>query len=211
MLIAGIGEKPIDAVGAVFLDRVDVGCGDELVHLVPAAAHEAAHAAHLLVVAPRLGVLDDGGPGVHRRLGHLQRRAPALEQAAAHHRVLHAVGAVQVPAVLAPRCAAARLVVGHVGARARVVGLLGLPGDDAALDVDLPAARCRCSSRRACCARSCRGPSGCGRRPPRCGLRRWPRRGRRRSSPWAGEVGEAVEEMAHVGVRPCSSRAVVRR
>jgi hypothetical protein len=43
--------------------------GDDLVDLVPAAAHEAAHAAHLLVVAPGLVVLDDGGPGVHRRLG----------------------------------------------------------------------------------------------------------------------------------------------
>src|ERR1039457_5154595 len=36
---------------------------------------------------------------------------------------------------------AARLVVGHGPARARGVGLLGFPGDDAALDVDLPRAR----------------------------------------------------------------------
>jgi hypothetical protein len=129
-----------DAVGAVLLDRVDVGRRDDLVDFVPAAAHEAAHAAHLLVVAARGVVLDDRGPGVHRRLRRLHRRAPALQQAAAHHRVLHAVGAVQVPAVAGAAGAAARLVVGHVPARARVVGLLGLPGDDAALDVDLPAA-----------------------------------------------------------------------
>ncbi|MCG3189130.1 MAG: hypothetical protein LKCHEGNO_01398 [Burkholderiaceae bacterium] len=129
-----------DAVGAVGLDRVDVGRGDELVHLVPAAAHEAAHAAHLLVVAPGLGVLDDRGPRVDRRAVRLQRGAPALEQAAAHHRVLHAVGAVEVPRVAGAARAAARLVVGHVPARARVVGLLGLPGDDATLDVDLPRA-----------------------------------------------------------------------
>src|SRR3546814_5418097 len=36
--------------------------------------------------------------------------------------------------------AAARLVVGQVRARARIVRLLGFPGDEAALHVDLPAA-----------------------------------------------------------------------
>jgi hypothetical protein len=40
----------------VLLDGVDVGRGDDLVDLVPAGAHEAAQAAHLLVVAP-LGVV----------------------------------------------------------------------------------------------------------------------------------------------------------
>ncbi len=133
-------RKAHDTVGAMFFDGVDVGRGDELVHLVPAAAHEAAHATHLLVVASGRGVLDDHAPGIHRRLAHLQRRAPALQQAAAHHRVLDAVGAVQVPGIRGTAGAAARLVVGHVPACARVVGLLRLPGDDAALDVDLPAA-----------------------------------------------------------------------
>ena len=128
------------AVGAVSFDRVDVGGGDQLVDLVPAAAHEATHAAHLLVVAPGVGVLDDRGPGVDRRAGRFQRGTPALEQAAAHHRVLHPVGAVQIPRVRGAARTAARLVVGHVPARARVVGLLGFPGDDAALDVDLPRA-----------------------------------------------------------------------
>ena len=32
-------------------------------------------------------------------------------------------------------------MVRQIGPRARIVGLLGLPGDDPALDVDLPAAR----------------------------------------------------------------------
>ena len=124
----------------MLLDRVDVAGRDDLVDLVPAAAHEAAHAAHLLVVAARRVVFDDRGPGVHRCLRRLHRRAPAFQQAAPHHRVLHAVGAVQVPAVAGAAGAAAWLVVGHVPARAWVVGLLRLPGDDAALDVDLPAA-----------------------------------------------------------------------
>jgi hypothetical protein len=132
-----------DAVGPVLLDRVDVRRGDELVDLVPGRAHEAAHAAQLLVVAPRRVVLDDRRPGVDRRLRHLQRRAPALEQAAAHHRVLHAVRAVEVPGVRRAARAAARLVVRQVGPRARVVGLLRLPGDDAARDVDLPRAAAR--------------------------------------------------------------------
>src|SRR6185437_13903273 len=37
--------------------------------------------------------------------------------------------------------AAARLVIGHAGARARIVGLLRLPGDQPAFHIDLPAAR----------------------------------------------------------------------
>src|SRR5690606_6361246 len=64
--------------------------------------------------------------------------APQARQAAAQHRVLDPVGAVQVPGIRRAARTAARLVVGHAGPRARVVGLLGFPGDDAALDVDLP-------------------------------------------------------------------------
>jgi len=37
--------------------------------------------------------------------------------------------------------AAARLVIGQARARARIIGLLGFPSNDATLDVDLPAAR----------------------------------------------------------------------
>jgi hypothetical protein len=127
----------------MLLDRVDVGRSDHLVDFVPGAAHEAAQAALLLPVAARSAVLDDAGPGIHRALGQGNGSAPVLEQAAAHHGVLHAVGAVQVPAVAGAACAATGFVVGQVGAGAGVVGLLGFPGDDAALDVDLPRARAR--------------------------------------------------------------------
>src|SRR5262249_29951876 len=48
---------------------------------------------------------------------------------------------IEIPGVARAARAAARLVVGQLGPRARIVGLLGLPGDDAALDVDLPRAR----------------------------------------------------------------------
>ena len=129
-----------DAVGPVLLDGVDVACGDDLVDLVPARAHEATQTAHALIFAPlRLG-LDDGRPRVHG-IVRQARLAPHFQQPSAHQRILHAVCAIQVPAVTGAARAAARLVVGHVPARARVVGLLGFPGDDAALDVDLPRAR----------------------------------------------------------------------
>src|SRR5699024_1440432 len=102
-------------------------------------ADEAAEAAGGLVVF-RVRIGHQGLPGFHGAV-RFARLAPALEQAAAHHRVFQAVGAVQVPRVRGAARAAARFVVGHVRARARVVGLLGFPGDHALLDVDLPAAR----------------------------------------------------------------------
>src|SRR5690606_10660985 len=125
---------------AVLLDRVQVGGGDDLVGLLPAQAHEAAHAAAALVGARLLLVLDDAGPRLHRRQ-RPARLPPQAQQGAAHQRVLQAVGAVQVPGMAGPARAAARLVGGQVRARARVVGLLGFPGHQAVLDVDLLAAR----------------------------------------------------------------------
>src|SRR5690606_21933103 len=49
----------------------------------------------------------------------------------------------QIPGVGGAALTTARFVVGQIGTRARVVGLLRLPGDDAALDVHLPRARAR--------------------------------------------------------------------
>ena len=83
-------------------------------------------------------IADDRRPGLDRR-ERLARLAPSLDQAAAHHRIFDPAGAVEIPAIGRAARAAARLVVGHAGTRARIVGLLRLPGDDAALDVDLPA------------------------------------------------------------------------
>ena len=127
-------------VGPVALDRVDVRRGDDLLHLVPGRAHEAAEPARRLVGLRLRRVVDDRLPRLDRAQA-LACLAPGAHQRAAHHRVLDPVRAVQVPGVRRAARAAARLVVGHVGARARVVRLLRLPGDDAALDVDLPAAR----------------------------------------------------------------------
>ena len=129
-----------DAIRAVLLGGIDVGGADQLVKLVPVGAHEAAHAAGTLVLLGLGRVLDDGGPRLDRILLLLQRLAPQLEQRLADQRILEAVGAVHVPGVAGAPWAAPRLVVGQVGPGARIVGLLGLPGDQAILDVDLPAA-----------------------------------------------------------------------
>ena len=129
-----------DAVGAVGLGGVGVGGGDDLGDLVPGRAHEAAEAALPGVGGTLFGALDDRGPGCDGR-PHRARLTPQLEQPRAHQRILHAVAGIEIPAVAGAARAAARLVVGQVGAGAGVVGLLRLPGDDAALDVDLPRAR----------------------------------------------------------------------
>jgi hypothetical protein len=63
-----------------------------------------------------------------------------LDQPGAHQRVFDPGPRVEIPGVARAARAAARLVVRQVGPGARIVGLLGLPGDDAALDVDLPRA-----------------------------------------------------------------------
>ncbi|MNQ32422.1 hypothetical protein D3C85_458270 [compost metagenome] len=127
------------AVRAVLLDGVDVGRGDDLVDFVPARADEAAHAA-LALVAGGLGrILDDARPGLYRGHGG-PRFAPELQQRLAHLGVLQTVGAIDVPAVAGTTRTTAWLVVGQIVAGTRVVGLLGFPGDQTVLHVDLPRA-----------------------------------------------------------------------
>jgi hypothetical protein len=137
--MAGIGEKPITRSGRRLLDGVGVGRGDDLVDLVPGGAHEAAEAAHLGVVARawRISTIE------------AQARPASCSPAPRATAAAGASGSADispgwpntVPAVAGAARAAARLVVGQVRPRARIVGLLGLPGDDPALDVDLPRAR----------------------------------------------------------------------
>ena len=130
-----------DAVGAPALDGVDVRGGDDLGDLVPGRAHQAALAARLLVEPRLLLVLHDRAPGHDRVAVLLLGRAEHLEQHAADVGVAHPRRAVGVPAERRTSRAPARLVLGPVRPGARVVGLLGLPGDDPVLDVDLPRAR----------------------------------------------------------------------
>src|SRR5690606_31234410 len=113
---------------------------DDLGGGVPVGAHEAAQAAHRLVAPGLDRVLADGFPGRDRVHG-LARLAPHLHEAAADHRVFDALRRIDVPAVRSAARTAARLVIGQVGPGARVVGLLGFPGDQAVLNIDLPRAR----------------------------------------------------------------------
>src|SRR5690606_10551411 len=136
------GREADDAVGAVILDGLHVRGGDDLVHFLPGRAHETAHAADGFVGFRLDRIADDGTPGFDRIHG-APRLAPQADELAAHHRILHAVGAVQIPGVGGAALTTARFVVGQIGTRARVVGLLRLPGDDGALDVHLPRARAR--------------------------------------------------------------------
>ena len=132
-----------DAVGAVLLDRVHVGGGDDLHRLFPGHADHAAAATLRLVGARLLRVLDDRGPRVDGIPEALLGLAEHVEQDAAHVGVLDTGRRVLVPRERRATRAAAGLVLGHVGAGRRVVSLLGFPGDDAVLDEDLPRARAR--------------------------------------------------------------------
>ncbi len=128
------------AIRPVAFHRVGVGRGDEFVDLFPGRTDEAAKPALLHVGGALVRIFDDRFPGRDRRHQH-PRLAPQLEQPRAHQRIFHAVAGIEIPAVARAARAAARLVVRQIGPRARIVGLLRLPGDDAALDVNLPGAR----------------------------------------------------------------------
>ena len=134
------GGKADDAVGTVAANGMDVGGGDDLLHLVPARPDEAAEPAGTGVGRALVGIVDDRCPGLDRRFPGRPRRPPQRDQLLADQGVLQARRRIEIPAVARPAGAAARLVIGQVGTRARIVGLLRLPGDDAALDIDLPRA-----------------------------------------------------------------------
>ena len=186
-----------DAVRTVLLRGVHVGGGDEFLRFVPRHAHEAAEAAHRLVFLALRRIVLDRLPGQHR-VGVLRLRvAPQLHQALAHHRILDAVRAVEIPGIGRPARAAARFMVRQAGPRARVVGLLRLPGHDPALDVDLPGARPGA-------VRPVGGthdlvvrPAGSVRVLPRAAFRGDVTMAVGEGARVLLEVGQAVEEMAH--------------
>ena len=134
------GREPGDAVGTPGLDGVHVGGGDDLGGLLPARPDQTALAACGLVAPGPFGVADDVGPGQHRVTEAGPGLAVHLQQDTAHVRVAHPGGRVGVPGERRSPGAAARLVLGPVRAHGGVVGLLGLPRDDAVLDVHLPRA-----------------------------------------------------------------------
>src|SRR5262249_31386480 len=127
-----------DAVRAIRPDGVHVRGGDQLGHLVPRAPDEPALAASLLVALRLARVARDLRPGIHRVAEALFRLAPEPEQFTPDVREPDPGRGVGVPGERGTTRAAPRLVLRGVRPGGRVVGLLGLPGDDAVLDVHLP-------------------------------------------------------------------------
>ncbi len=129
-----------DPVGAIGLDGVHMRCGDHLGGFGPGHPDQPALAAGLVIAAATLGIGLDVRPRQHRiaqpRLGlpvHLHQHTAAVG-------VAHPGGRVGVPGERSAARAAAGLVLRTVRAHRGVIGLLGFPGDDAVLDVDLPRA-----------------------------------------------------------------------
>jgi hypothetical protein len=84
------------------------------------------------------GVAHDVRPGQHRVTQPCLRLPVHVDEDTPGVRIAHARRGVRVPGEGRTPGAATRLVVGAVRTCRRVVGLLGLPGDDAVLDVHLP-------------------------------------------------------------------------
>ena len=114
---------------------------DQLGGLGPTHPHQPALAAGLMVATPALRVGLDIGPRQHRVAQPGLGFPVHLDQHAAGVGIPHPGRRVRVPGKRGAARATARLVLGPIRAHRRVVGLLGLPGDDAVLDVHLPRTR----------------------------------------------------------------------
>lgn len=130
-----------DPVRAVCLDGVHVRRGDHLAGLGPAHPNQPALTSGLLITATTLGIGLNVGPRQHRVTQAGFGFAEHLHQHAPRIRVPHPGGRVAVPGERRTTGTTARLVFGPVRAHRRIVGLLGFPGDDPVVDVDLPRAR----------------------------------------------------------------------
>ena len=140
MLMAGMGEKPITRSGPYFW-RCRRWRWQSAGSLLPRCCAKAAQAA-LLLPSLRAVVFSAMLAQASTGFGHRQCGAPVRQQLAAHHRVFLRGWRCTDTSCSWPHGATARLVVrGQVGTGAGVVGLWVSPGDDAALDVDFPAAR----------------------------------------------------------------------
>ena len=135
----GNGRKAEHTVGPVCPGGIGVGGGGDLSRLIPCGAHESALAACFHIRGAQDRVVLQRGPGLDRRHG-LAHFPPHLHQPAPDQRVFHAVGGIKIPAIACTTGAAAWFVVGQIGAGARVIRLLGFPGDDPGLYINLPTA-----------------------------------------------------------------------
>ena len=126
-----------DAVWAVCFGGVGVGGPDDFVGLFPCGANEAALTTGFDVRRTQDRIILKGLPRSSCAHGGAQF-AVGAQHLATDQRGFHAVGGIQIPAVGGATLATTRFVVGHIGAGARVIGLLGFPGHDTGFDIDFP-------------------------------------------------------------------------
>ncbi len=122
------------------LDGVHVRRRGQLERLVPGGAHEAAVAARGDVGLALRRIVDDRRPCVHGVVVRPARLTPAPQQFAPHVGVAHTARLIGVPGEGGAPRTAARLLVGHVRRRLRVVCRLRLPSDEAVAHRDHPGA-----------------------------------------------------------------------
>ena len=125
----GNGRKGGDVVGAVFLDGVDLGPGDQFRGFVPGDPLPAALAPGGLVCLGPLIVLRNGRPCFHGVFARLPLLLVGVPQDLADIGVFWSQGTVGIPGSGRPPLASSRLHVGNVGVDLRVVYLLELPAD----------------------------------------------------------------------------------
>ena len=139
----GNNGETSDAIRAEILDGRGVRGSHNLHRFLPGGADHAALAAGGLVGAGSGRVGDHLVPRFHRIATALFRGAVGIQQGATHIGMTDAGGRVLIPGEGGAARTTARLVLGHVRARGRVVDLLGLPRNHAVLDIHLPRAGTR--------------------------------------------------------------------
>src|SRR5262249_16401671 len=98
---------------------------------------KAAKASLFRIAGALLRAFNDRCPGGDGHSGR-SRLTPQLQQSRADQRILHAVAGIEIPGIAGAARTSAWLVVGQLRPGAGIICLLRLPGDDPALDVDLP-------------------------------------------------------------------------
>ena len=125
------------AVRSPFPDGMSVRSRDDFVGFLPTGANKTAEAAAGNIVSPLVRIFLDRLPGSNGR-HRLSCRPPGLQQPGTDQGVFHPVCGIEIPAIACTTRTAARLMIGQVVPGAGIVCLLGFPGDDASLHIDLP-------------------------------------------------------------------------
>src|SRR5690606_22593651 len=108
------GREAGNTIGTVGFGSVDVGGGDNFIHLVPMGTHKSTQTTALFVVLGFGRALNNRAPGINRISKLLARFAPKANQFLPDFRVFQAVSAVDIPGETRTTRTAARLVVRQV-------------------------------------------------------------------------------------------------